>query len=868
MATTITTQNWDAVATGAVVNGTPPNWVYDSGVVVDATATHAFGAAGKCIATPAASNIFGLSYNVADGVGGNVSASSAFSFSATDGSTASLCVRSTLGTSSGLASTCYLAELYAPATGAAYASIKRRVGGTNTSLASVALTANFAASTYYTVSLTASGSTSVALSMQVQRASDGYYLNSSGGWQAAQTTCATYTDTAPPAALQGQGTAGCFVYTASTSPIYVDQFSYSTNIALYGDTTQVSLGQSHAIELLGQSTAFLLASTTQFTLTMAGGATGASITRQKAIDATHAGLLVNPGTAVGSLTITDTTDSNLTVTLQVVRAPTTTYFSAAGNDTTGTGALATPYATIAKANSLALVPGDKLLFRGGDTFTGNLIVNASGTSSAPISIGSYGTGQATINAGTGHGVSLTNTGHISVDSLALVGSGVTVSGGTITTTSTGSGVNIYTSTSTGFYGGLSLTNLTAQGLYRGIFHYIGANSTAVFQDTFIANCLVHDCANTGISTVADTQLASSFINVRVIGCTVYNIFGDNAITTKGSGSGIAIGCATNPIIDRCVASNCGQANGNTAGTGGPLGIWMYSCTNGQIRRAESHHNHDPHNQDGGGFDFDGGCQNCVGEYCNSHDNDGVGYEVGYYAGCPTNTTNNIFRHCTSVNDGVASSRTMFISVFGTATVMPSNTVFSHCSFYGTNGLRGISQTGASAPNSVILHNCIFSTSATIPMLANLTSGWLFVGDCYWWAGGAFSLTYSGVTYTSLAAWQNAGQEVVPNGSGVGLYANPLFLSPSSPVPTLLPTRVVASFTGLDLTSGSPCIGAGVPASSVGVPSSVFDFHGYPNPSAVSVLTEQQPDIGAVEYGALPLVPFTGRVGGSYQLARL
>ena len=51
------------------------------------------------------------------------------------------------------------------------------------------------------------------------------------------------------------------------------------------------------------------------------------------------------------------------------------YFSAAGNDTTGTGTQAAPWATINKLNSLDLNAGDSVFFRGGDIFSGGIYLN-------------------------------------------------------------------------------------------------------------------------------------------------------------------------------------------------------------------------------------------------------------------------------------------------------------------------------------------------------------------------------------------------------------------------------------------------------------------------------------------------------------
>lgn len=76
---------------------------------------------------------------------------------------------------------------------------------------------------------------------------------------------------------------------------------------------------------------------------------------------------------------------------------TTYYVASSGNDANNGTSTSTPFKTIAKVNSLSLVPDDIVRFNGGDTFIGNLIITHSGTSGHPITYNSYGTGNATIS---------------------------------------------------------------------------------------------------------------------------------------------------------------------------------------------------------------------------------------------------------------------------------------------------------------------------------------------------------------------------------------------------------------------------------------------------------------------------------------
>jgi hypothetical protein len=55
------------------------------------------------------------------------------------------------------------------------------------------------------------------------------------------------------------------------------------------------------------------------------------------------------------------------------------HFSGLGSDSAGDGSLAHPWQSIGKLNSLDLNPGDNVLLRAGDTFVGNIVLNADDT---------------------------------------------------------------------------------------------------------------------------------------------------------------------------------------------------------------------------------------------------------------------------------------------------------------------------------------------------------------------------------------------------------------------------------------------------------------------------------------------------------
>jgi uncharacterized repeat protein (TIGR01451 family) len=71
---------------------------------------------------------------------------------------------------------------------------------------------------------------------------------------------------------------------------------------------------------------------------------------------------------------------------------TTYYVSSSGSDSNDGRSTTSPYQTLTKVNSLALQPGDAVLFRRGDTFRGTLTIRRSGSSTKPITFDAYGTG--------------------------------------------------------------------------------------------------------------------------------------------------------------------------------------------------------------------------------------------------------------------------------------------------------------------------------------------------------------------------------------------------------------------------------------------------------------------------------------------
>lgn len=100
------------------------------------------------------------------------------------------------------------------------------------------------------------------------------------------------------------------------------------------------------------------------------------------------------------------------------------HISPTGDDA-AKGTAAKPWKSVSRANSQRLRPGDRLLFQGGASFLGNLVLRAedAGTPTKPVIIGSYGNGKAHIEAGAGSGVLVENAGGIEIENLVVSGAG-------------------------------------------------------------------------------------------------------------------------------------------------------------------------------------------------------------------------------------------------------------------------------------------------------------------------------------------------------------------------------------------------------------------------------------------------------------
>jgi hypothetical protein len=486
------------------------------------------------------------------------------------------------------------------------------------------------------------------------------------------------------------------------------------------------------------------------------------------------------------------------------------YVSPTGSDTNSGTTLAAPWKTIARANQQTYQPGDSLLFQGGATFSGKLIMTAadSGTLAAPVTISSYYAGRATISAGSGDGINIDDAGGINVVNINVAGDG--------TNFNTSTGINLIDDQVN--QPRISYIIITACDVSGFGEAGIGINSTTLtsgFNSVVITNCTVHNNNDAGIwtqagplgETPAPYGLAHQSIYIGYD--SVYDNTGDTG--NDDSGSGIALGNVNSATIEHCKAYGNGSANIATGG--GPVGIWTYNSNSICIQYNQSYSNTAGH-KDGGGFDIDGGTTYALLQYNYSHDNAGIGILIAQYAGASP-MTNNVVRYNISQNDGRKQDQAAILLWASSPSDTIQNTLIYNNTIYLAPAASG-SPVGIqilTAVRNVFFFNNIIDVAAGLdPLIVNNFAPGevlIFRGNDYWnGAPAALNIVWgSNTSYQTLNAWQTATGEEAIGSTDYGTSVNPdLNITSTTGIPSS--SDVIAGDSSFLLQSGSPLIAGG------------------------------------------------------------
>ena len=326
------------------------------------------------------------------------------------------------------------------------------------------------------------------------------------------------------------------------------------------------------------------------------------------------------------------------------------YVAGAGNDSnTGQGPTIA-FQSISKLNSIAFLPGDRIFFEGGKTFSGTLYLDQRivGDPQHPILISTFGNGNANLIPNKDEAAILIHDSQgYNISNFVI--SGVQSDG----TRNIASGIHICSNNKNFPTGHITLSHIEISG-----FDGIDSNDSsfgdgilvdnipgaAYVSDINIDNVNIHDNQQNGILTLSRTS--DRIQNINITDSEVYRHFG-NPISHINSGSGINLGKVSNALVENVKSYDNGK---NDHANGGPVGIWAWSSDHVTFRNNQSFHNHTSGATDGGGYDFDGGVTDSLMENNLSWENDGSGFLL-----CGTDALGpverNIIRNNRSINDG-------------------------------------------------------------------------------------------------------------------------------------------------------------------------------------------------------------------------
>ena len=510
-----------------------------------------------------------------------------------------------------------------------------------------------------------------------------------------------------------------------------------------------------------------------------------------------------------------------------VQAQQTYFISTQGNDSATGLSQSDAWKSIEKVNSVTFQPGDKVLFKKGETWYGQLKMKGSGTAEKPILLSSYGNGTArpVINIGEaeGAGILLHDVSFWEVDGMEVTSGAAPKPGiGRQGIVAKASGV------------GVDMEHIVVRNCYvhdiwgqmGGNSEYSGYNSCAILVHMqFNRNMAVDPSAKR--STINDILIENNRIerfdkcgiicrgarnNVVVRKNYIANTGGDG-IFVNGPYRGLI---EFNEVHESCVRSGHPDLPESKGWWPHTAAIWIQNTEETIMQFNEVYDTgRELLNGDGFAYDFDFNCKRCIAQYNYSRNNHGLMllmYNI-FENVTRYNISENDKTHLVQVQGPLSDRNILYNNVFyldrntgdfdffcgNDNDILPENlgAVFHNNIFYAT---------GQGRFRTVYSHGATETRIYEEEVKAKLPSGALFKHNCY------------------FGPWKNG----LPD-DPEALVADPQFVAPGTGgigLNTLL---------GYQLKDGSPCINAGMFIPNQGG----RDFFG-------NVVNDGKPDMGAFE----------------------
>ncbi|MFN7997587.1 MAG: right-handed parallel beta-helix repeat-containing protein [Bryobacteraceae bacterium] len=304
-----------------------------------------------------------------------------------------------------------------------------------------------------------------------------------------------------------------------------------------------------------------------------------------------------------------------TIVLLILAAPlaAATYYvdSVQGNDSNPGTSLRAPWKSLEKVNSQSFRPGDRIQFKRGSEWKGQLAPKSSGAQGAPIVFESYGKGSWPRINGAGEvedAIRLYNVERVEIRNLEVTNSG--------TSPAVRRGVHIFADNFgvvhdiviSGLY--IHDVNGTNERKDNGgiVFRSHGGKVATRFDGLTIQRNIVWKVDRSAIVAQSSHWSRSAWNpSLRVV-------IRDNFVDDIG-GDGIVPWATESALIEHNIARNCNRRAGSYN-----AGIWPWSTDNSLFQLNEAYLTRTT--LDGQGFDSDFNSRNTVFQYNYSHDNEG------------------------------------------------------------------------------------------------------------------------------------------------------------------------------------------------------------------------------------------------------
>lgn len=411
--------------------------------------------------------------------------------------------------------------------------------------------------------------------------------------------------------------------------------------------------------------------------------------------------------------------------------------AASGNDSNSGKSPSKAWASLQKVNQIIFKPGDKILFKSGTVYYGQLELKGSGIKEKPILMDRYGSGRKPAIHGKGeklHTVLLNNVEYWEIRNLEITNTGkeraANRRGVIIRAENFGDCHHIILDSLEIHHVNGSLVKKDGGGGAI-LWQNLGEKIPTRFVDLIIQNSYLHHTGRNGINSKGNTSRDKWFPSTGVIirNNVLENIPGDGIVP---------IGCE-GAIIENNVLRDFPDILSHEEAA---AGIWPWSSDNTLIQYNEvSGHKA---KWDGQGFDSDYNCIGTIIQYNYSHDNYG-----GFLLICNNGftfksrgnigTKNTIIRHNISINDGIRPYPTQrkgdFSPIFHITGPTENTTIHNNVIILPKktldNTIVNMDNWGNLWPANTLFENNIFYTDTTGRFLFGEDTGTQFNSNNYY-----------------------------------------------------------------------------------------------------------------------------------------